>query len=173
MDVSDGRPWWLRLDGVPPGYHDRRNRQPTQAERRNAFTLMAVIFTSFVLVAAWNGYRDRQLAEDLRERGAEATARVVDFRSRSKLPEVFGDQARVAFETDAGTHITIWVIVATYVDNGPTRVRYLRANPRVARLSTDLEPRATGLPLVLAITALIGVPTWLGVRWLRRNRDLY
>ena len=47
-----------------------------------------------------------------------------------------------------------------------------RHDAGVARLRVDLKPRATGLPMLLVIWALIAVLIFLAIRWARRDRDL-
>lgn len=131
-----------------------------------------VLLVASLAVAGWNGYADRRLADRLEQQGVTVDARVVDLRHRGRLSAILGDEAEVVFTTEQGEQVQTWVVVGTSVDNGPVRVRYLRSDPYVARLRHDLKPRAGALTLMLVVTALVGFPTWLLVRWVRRNRDL-
>lgn len=103
--------------------------------------------------------------------GATVAGAVVDFRSHTNMYDVFGGEAKVVFTTEKAERVETWVTVGRSVENGPTQIRYSRSDPRVARLRDDLKPRATGLPMLLVIWALIAVPLFLAIRWARRNRD--
>lgn len=144
--MGKDRPWWLRLDGVPPGYHERRSRKPTRAEQITACVVSGVLLVGSLAAAGWNGYADRRLAERLEQQGITVDARVVDFRSYGRLSAIRGQEAKVVFTTDQGDRIETWIVVGGSVEDGPVSVRYLRSDPEVARLSADLKPRAADLP---------------------------
>ena len=125
------------------GHPDAPDRR---LEGRVEWGMLAVLIVAVLAVAAWNGHHDRRIADRLRHDGVEVDAEVIEFRHRSQLNSTFGDLVKVAFLVDGQPRQT-WVVVAlNRVPLGPTRIRYLRTDPDVARLVRDFEPRA-GAPL--------------------------
>jgi len=133
--------------------------------RTLAFSLAACLLLGLSLASLWNGAHDRRIAEELRSNGVEVAAEVIAVRS-------FEQQAKVVFETEAKVRIETWVTVATSVEKGPTRVRYLRSRPVVARLVDDPVPRngdLTSLLVVSGFCGLVGLALFFGLRAIDRS----
>ncbi len=120
--------------------------------------LLALFALSTLAVAGWNGCQDRRIAERLRGDGVEVDAVVIDYRVRFRHNAAIGDEVKVAFNRVDGRHVETWLIVNTNTKPpSPTRIRYLRSDPSVARLATDIEPRAGALAFFLILFAILGL----------------
>lgn len=144
--------------------------QPDARDRRPEWGLLAVLIVAVLAVAAWNGHQDRRIADRLRRDGVEVDAEVIEYRHRSQLNATFGDLVKVAFLVDGHPRQT-WVVVAVdRVPLGPTRIRYLRTDPDVARLVRDFEPRAGALAFWLIFLTIAGLVAW-GISLFLREMD--
>jgi hypothetical protein len=119
---------------------------------------LALFALATLAVAGWNGYQDRRIAELLRRDGVEVDADVVGYKVRYKHNAAIGDEVKVAFNTVDGRRVETWLVVNTNAEPpSPTRIRYLRTDPTVARLATDIEPRAGALAFFLILYAILGL----------------
>ncbi|HEX7276653.1 MAG TPA: hypothetical protein VF244_04700 [Acidimicrobiales bacterium] len=123
--------------------------------------MLAVL--SFLAVAAWNGQHDRDIADRLRRDGVEVDATIVDYQESLRgINLAIGRKVKVVFQVE-GRQVATWVIVGREHRTGPTRVRYLRTDPSVARLVSDPQPRApafVGCAIVFSILAIVGWAIW-------------
>ncbi|MDQ6946706.1 MAG: DUF3592 domain-containing protein [Actinomycetota bacterium] len=148
---------------------DPRNPQPLS--RRFAFIAVAIFCAigSIPLAATvWYGHEDENVAARLRRDGADVDAEVVGVRLGGRLRAVSGEGAKVVFRTDAGKQVTTWVTVGSAPEKGPTRVRYLRSDPSVARLVTDPVPREGITGPLVALGFLIASAAW-AIRTVRKG----
>jgi hypothetical protein len=134
-------------------------------ERRFRYGLGAVLATLFLaygVLMAWNGQHDRHVADRLRSGGATVEATITDYRVPYQLKGAH--EVKVAFQTLAGQHVETWVTASSYRGPGTTRIRYSVANPSVARLVDDMEPRAGDLLALVIITLGLGALGFLVYR---------
>ncbi len=144
--------------------HDRRagperqgSRLTGQAERRVTYGLVAVVallFLAYGVLMALNGRHDRRVADQLRSEGVTVDATITDHRVPYQLKGAH--EVKVEFQTVSGQQVDTWVTVSDYESPGPTRVRYSEADPSVARLTQDMEPRAGDLLALIIITLALG-----------------
>ena len=77
-------------------------------------------------------------------------ATIIDYRVPYQLKGAH--EVKVAFETLSGQHVETWVTASDYRSPGASRIRYSVADPSVARLVDDMEPRAGDLLALVIIT---------------------
>ncbi|MEA2933344.1 MAG: hypothetical protein QOI56_2129 [Actinomycetota bacterium] len=126
-------------------------------ERRFRYGLGAVLATLFLaygVLMAWNGQHDRHVADRLRSGGVTVEATITDYRVPYQLKGAH--EVKVAFQTLSGQNVETWVTASSYRGPGATRIRYSVANPSVARLVDDMEPRAGDLLALVIITLGLG-----------------
>ncbi len=127
------------------------------ADRRFRYGLGAVLATlllAYGVLMAWNGLHDRHVADRLRREGATVDATITDYRVPYQLKGAH--EVKVAFETLSGQHVETWVTASSYRSPGASRIRYSVADPSVARLVDDMEPRAGDLLALVIITLGLG-----------------
>ena len=133
--------------------------------------LIVPLMVTALAVSGWNGCQDRRIADELRRDSVEVDAVIVDYQVRAKHTAAVGDTVKVAFTTLDGRQVETRVVVGTNREPpSPTRVRYLRTDPSVARLATDPAPRAGALPFYLILFAVLGV-IGAAVFWFFREMD--
>ncbi|MEA2900952.1 MAG: hypothetical protein QOH36_839 [Actinomycetota bacterium] len=82
---------------------------------------------------------------------------IVDARTAYELKGE--NELKVAFDASAGQHVETWVTVSHPYPLGPTRIRYLRTDPKEARLLDDPTPREHDFlarVIILLVMGLIG-----------------
>jgi hypothetical protein len=110
------------------------------------------------VLTGWEFRHDVNVDRKLRQDGAVVDGEVFERRTRSGQGDLlFGEMARVRFTTLDGQSVQTTVTVADLPPLGPTKVRYLRGDPSVARLVSDPVPRRDNWWLVAAATVPAGI----------------
>ena len=132
--------------------------------------VLAILVVGPSALTLWEFRHDVRVDQRLRRDGAVVDGEVVERRSRSGRGSLlYGRNARVRFTTVDGRSVETTVTVQDLPRKGPTRVRYLRDDPSVARLVSDPVPRRDNWWLVLAATVL-GLLAVLVVKRVQKRR---
>jgi hypothetical protein len=138
--------------------------------RRAGNGLLAMVVLGPSVVTWWEFRHDVNVDRKLRRDGVVVDGEVFERRTRSGQGDLlFGEMARVRFTTRDGRSVETAVTVGDLPRVGPTKVRYLRTDPFVARLVSDPVPRKDNWWLVAAATVLGGIVVIL-VKWITRIR---
>lgn len=151
-----------RLDALDRRFGaDPKNPRPlTKKFALIVVAIYAAVGAIPLVATVWNRHHDEQVAARLRRGGAVVDVQVVDVRHGGRLRAVAGEAAKVVFRTEAGQQVTTWITVRSAPDTGPTRFRYLRSTPSMARLVDDPVPRR-GISGPLAAGAFrLGTAAW-------------
>ena len=140
--------------------------------RRLGNGLVAVVALGPCALTGWEFRHDVNVDRKLRQEGAVVDGEVFERRTRSGRGDLlFGEMARVRFTTLDGRSVQTTVTVADLPRLGPTKVRYLRGDPSVARLVSDPVPRRDNWWLVTAATVLAGIVVIVVKRVTRARRS--
>lgn len=148
-----------------------------RAERslaNGAIAFGVLVVATLLALSAWNGHRDRRIADRLGHDGVEVDAVIVDARTAYQLKGE--NELKVAFQAGTGQHVEIWVTVSHRYPPGPTRIRYLRTDPKVARLVDDPTPREHDFlarVIILLVMGLIGFGIFRACRGFDRLLGLH